>query len=55
MDKYYGIMQNFIANNHYVNLTKALNSAVTSADTFATLKRLNKKNSKYGHGGQLVM
>lgn len=55
MDKFYGIFKRFATENHYTDLTKALNSAASTKDTKATMKPLTKPEIKYAHMGQLVI
>jgi len=52
MNETYGLFKKFSSDNHYTSLTKAINSAVTTKETAATLKRISKLN---GHGGYLVI
>ena len=52
MDKLYGIFKEMSSNNHYVSVTKALNSAHTSRETEKTLRALTGECS---HGGYLVI
>ena len=52
MDKLYGIFKEMSTNNHYVSLTKALNSAHTTRETEKTLRALTEECS---HGGYLVI
>lgn len=51
----HGIYRQLLADNHYVSLTKALNSAVSTKKTLATMKRITKKEILYSHMGQLVI
>lgn len=52
MNEMYGIFKKFASDNHYVSLTKAVNSAHTTKATKATLKELHDKR---GHYSQLVI
>lgn len=52
MNQTYGIFKKLSADNHFVSLTKALNSARTTKETQTTLKNLTVECS---HGGYLVI
>jgi hypothetical protein len=51
----YSIFKHLLSENHYVSLTKALNSAKTTTETKKTLKRITKNNIAYAHMGQLII
>lgn len=51
----YGILKHLATENHYVSLTKTLNSAASTAQTQKTLKRITKKEIAYAHMGQLII
>lgn len=51
----YGIFKYLTSENHYMSLTKALNSAKITAETQKTLKRITKQDIIYAHMGQLVI
>jgi len=51
----YGIFKQIATDNHYLSLTKTLNSARCTKETTRTLKRITKKEICYAHMGQLVI
>ena len=51
----YGLFKQAAADNHYVSLTKALNSAFCTENTQKTMKRITASNIKYAHMGQLII
>ncbi len=55
MNEFYGIFKKIAFDNHYVSVTKALNSAATTAETKATMKPLTKPEIQYAHMGQLII
>jgi len=52
MNEYYGLFKKFSNDNHYVSLSKALNSAQTTRGTKPTMKPLTKECA---HGGFLII
>ena len=51
----YGIFKQFATDNHYLSVTKTLNSARCTKETAESLKRITKKEICYAHMGQLVI
>jgi len=51
----YGIFKQLATDNHYLSLTKTLNSARCTKETLKSLKRITKKEICYAHMGQLVI
>ena len=51
----YGIFKHLASDNHYLSITKALNSARCTEQTAQSLKRITKKDICYAHMGQLVI
>lgn len=51
----YGIFKNLASDNHYLSLTKTLNSARCTEETVKSIKRITKNDMCYAHMGQLVI
>ena len=51
----YGIFKQLANDNHYLSLTKCLNSARCTRETSKTLKRITVPAVRYAHMGQLVI
>lgn len=54
-NKFYGIFKRLATENHYTDLTKALNSAAATRDTRATMKSIAHPGIQYGHMGELII
>jgi len=56
MNELYGVFKKFSYNNHYVNLTKTLNSAHTTKETQKTLRYITEPTEgRMAHGGVLAI